>query len=142
MLKYLLILLLLTGSLMGCESMQRSPAMTQLVVNQVIGRYIQTADDWPEKALRVERVLTSVQDAASGELVTVTVLKQVVLDHIGSSDLTPVDSQLAIDATGLVGFELERLVGDGVLDPDDTVTVRQFLAWAIQATKPYQRLAP
>lgn len=142
MLKYILTLLLLTGSLMGCESMQRSPALTQLVVNQVIGRYIQTADDWPEKAMRVERVLASVQDAASGELVTVTVLKQVVLDHIGSSDLTPVDAQLATDATGLVGFELERLVGDGVLDPDDTVTVRQFLTWSIQATKPYQRLAP
>jgi hypothetical protein len=109
----------------------------KLVARQAVARYIQEHGPGAafDRATRVKRVAEGVLSVLEGDTeVTVTALKAAALAAIPSTyTLTPADQLLARDLIDALGALITKYVGEGKLDPQKTVVVRDALVWIVDA---------
>jgi hypothetical protein len=109
--------------------------VVRMAVRRGVSDYI--AQHGPTKAVdraaRVKAVLDDLVAAANGEQsVTLAALKSVALNAI-SAELTPLEQQDARDVIELVALAIQGYIGQGTLNPEALVKVRDVLAWISQA---------
>jgi hypothetical protein len=109
----------------------------KLIARQAVARYIQERGPGAafDRATRVKRVAEGVLSVLEGDTeVTVVALQAAALAAIPSTyTLTPADQMLAKDLIDALGALIRQYVGDGTLDPEKTVVVRDALVWIVDA---------
>lgn len=117
------------ASISGCATLRDNPDATELVVSQVVTRYIDEAAPSARatRAQRIHDVVTEVEKFASGESVTIAQFAALALSAI-PNDLSVPDRALATSVVNLLSRALSQRIGDGLLKPEDLVTVKQVLA--------------
>lgn len=132
------ILIGLLMMLTGCAAIEQNPMTARLIVEQATMRYVQSQADWPATAARVLRAAEAVQQAASGESLTLAQLRSIALDAAGLDALTPADRALAVALIDTVAMVVEERIGNGVLDGlDHLTTFREIAGWAVSAARTY-----
>lgn len=124
----------------GSLSLNTGSASTKLVVQVATMKYIEREDLPAERAARAAEITRGV-DAVSVMLdmegVTVADLKAKALERIAAADLEASDKLALTALVDMINVELDEEVGDGVISPDQRVTVNAVLSWVKQAASFY-----
>lgn len=136
--------LLTLATLTGCKTFDTSRAdptavqAAKLAVQYGTMRYIGhfPESDRAPRALRVRQIVSDVQAGLTGQTVSLTVVKQLVMQRL-PADLKPED-QFAVNALlDLVMAELQARVGDGLLNENQLLQVGLVASWIVEATRFY-----
>lgn len=121
------VLTMLTAAvfLSGCATMEDNPTLTRAVFEYATLKVI---DGDAERADRVVDLMDDLMVLASGES-TVELLDERLREQINWSSLSPADTILVNAVLEEVRMELDRQVGDGLLDPDQQLRVIEVLTW-------------
>lgn len=87
------------------------------------------------KATEILAVVDQVDKLASGDLMTVDALRAYVATNI--HDLSPADRMLAGVLIDTAAQALKEKIGDGVIDPEKLVKVREVLSWVREGAISY-----
>jgi hypothetical protein len=122
-------------SLQACKSSEK--LATRVAIQYAVGKYIerQTPAARVEKAQRIFAAVATIEELAGSDSTTVDALRAYIaqrLDHLSPADRLAVGT--IIDLASEV---LKERVGDGVLDGDKLVKVREVLAWVSEAASAY-----
>lgn len=123
-------------SVSGCKDSERVAA--RVAVSYSVGKLIEKQEPGEARAAKARAILAvadKVDELASGESVTVDFLRAYVaqrLDH-----LSPADRMLAGVLIDEATRALKEKIGDGVLDPDKLVKVREVLSWVREGAIAY-----
>jgi hypothetical protein len=124
----------------GCETLEKSPGTASLVVQYATAKVIEAGKTTEERAERAARIKAIAADAKTwfdGDDVTVGVLQAAAQARIAKLDLSPADRMLANGLVQVVVEELQKKVGEGVLSPEQKLTVSQVLGWIAGAADLY-----
>jgi hypothetical protein len=150
MMKHLILAALAAVALTGCstpkDSLATNPALTEagkIVVRMAIRRGVSDyiASHGPSstlaRAVRIKAVLDDVVLAINGDPSTpLAALKAVAYSKI-SPELTPLEQQEARDVIDLVATVIDGYIGQGTLNGDAIVKVKDALDWIAQAAALY-----
>lgn len=128
------------ASLMACATMRDHSAAVELVVSQGIMRYIEHAPEGMRaaRASDVIQVAEKLRAVASNDIVSVTELAALAAASL-RDDLSPADRSLALSVINVTAQELKLKLGEGVLKPEDTASVRSLLDSIAGAAALYTR---
>jgi hypothetical protein len=105
-----------------------NPHTADLVISQSIARYIESSDDQPATAARVEAtVATAINYLDGNPTATLDQLLQVVNDSINWDSLSISDRILVQDLIGLVQVQLVDIQVSGELSEDEKIGIRSML---------------
>jgi hypothetical protein len=124
----------------GCETLEKSPNTASLVVQYATAKVIEagkTADERSARAVRIKSIATEAKTWFDGDDVTVGLLQAAAQARLAKLNLGPADLLLANGLVGVVVEELQKKVGEGVLSPEQKMTVSQVLAWIVGAADLY-----
>ena len=135
-----LVLSMMAGVLFltGCATLQGFLAATenpilQRTVQYGVVRYLAANPDQQPEAQRVIDEVRKVVDRPA--MVTVFELEQVAIEAIPWDKMDPAGQFLLMGLVADIGYYVRQQVGDGMLDEDDKVRVRDFLYWIEQAVR-------
>lgn len=112
------------------EQVEKSPMTAQLVTDQITLRFIAGSDDPVARAERVRAVVAKVRSHVSGtESYSIAALDQVVREQINWQSLSVADQALLDYALSKARSSLADLIGEGVVDPEQSETVDTLLTW-------------
>lgn len=127
----------LAVSLAACGLTPTQEAGVEIVV-KVAAREVIKRGASPSAQIRKAQNIKSVVDAAvviaSGDVVTVELLRAAVDKEIAKLALTPADQATAADFVSAVVQIVADRVGDGTLQSDRLIEVVKFLEWISEAT--------
>lgn len=134
----LVLAMALGAMLCACSFLKSEPVTAQLVVRAVTAQAIESADNPQHLARRIVEIggnaLVIVQVDAQA---TVDMIADAVIAKIQYQTLTPADRD-AVDLLLIaIETELRERVGDGVIDPDERLLVRDVITWVIQSAARY-----
>lgn len=123
----------------GCASLstgnsQQSKIVVQLGTMKAIEA---DKDHAGERALKVREIAKEAKTFLDGNDVSVSMLAGAVSARLAGIDLAPSDRVLAAALVDAVVSEIDVRVGEGLLSPDERMTVSQVLDWVIDATEFY-----
>ena len=133
--KRLLILALAAIITAGCavvETLEKSPIAAELITNQLTLRLISGADDPVARAVKIREKVALIQSGL-GEHYTLVQLESGVRESIDWQDYSLADQELLNFAITKAGETIKKLIGEGVIDPEDQVTVDTLFRWIDQA---------
>lgn len=125
---------LAAAALAACMTLHDNPVIAQAGVQVASARFVRSAGDAEHQAKRKERVKAiagEIQSLARNQMATVDFLHTAVNQRL-PADLNPEDRVLVELLISAVVQELQKRVGDGVLDPERLMQLDQVLAWIIQ----------
>lgn len=127
-LKFAASYVLLVAALTGCAALSEHSAAVALIVGQATGRYIESypRERRAEVAARVTRIASDIEAVASGKPVTIAELAALAVAAI-PSNLEPSDRALAMAIIQVAAQELQNKIGENVLTPEQTVTVKEVV---------------
>lgn len=120
-------------ALSGCAVLDRveeSPMTSQLITDQITLRFIAGSDDPVARAERVRAVVAKVRSHLSGtESYSIAALDEAVRAQINWQSLSVADQALLDYALSKARASLADLIGEGVVDPEQTERVDTLLTW-------------
>jgi hypothetical protein len=132
----LTIALLLTALMVtGCsvlDKIEESPVTSEIITNQLTLRFIADADDPVERAQNMRDTLTRIQSSTEGAY-TLIELESRVREEIDWTKYNLADQELLNFGLTKAREVISDLVGEGVLDPEERVTVDTLFRWIDQA---------
>lgn len=138
MIKKLLIGCAMLAMVMGCtffQNVDQSKLVVQIATMKVIEA--QGSAHYQERAANVIKIGTDAKTWLDTNGVTLGFLRAAVEARIAKLNLAPSDQLLAGVLVDAAIAELQKKVGDGVIDPQKLYYVNQVLDWAIQAARFY-----
>lgn len=133
--KYLVTTLLTVLLLSGCSVLDRieeSPVTSELITNQLTLRFIAAADDPVERAQKLRGTLTRIQSGLEGTF-TLSELDMKVREEIDWTKYSLADQELLNYGLTKARDTIEKLIGEGKIDPDERVTIDTLFRWVDQA---------
>ena len=115
--------------LAGCallQTVEDSPMVAQLTVQQATLRVI---DEDPAKAMRALEITQNVREMISVDSVTVALLDDFIRVQIDWSKLSLADAQLLMMLLEELKVRLAERMGDGLLTPDQKVSIDRVIDW-------------
>jgi chorismate mutase len=116
----------------GCGSMGSLTGNhgAKLAVQYAVYKYTQGE---PERAARVREVVNEASELLERDVsVTVPALKAAIIKQVDLTKLDPADQFLALGVIDAVAFELAERVGDGKLNSEKLLRVKQVLEWVLE----------
>lgn len=138
MIKRLLIGVVMLTMVTGCtifQNVDQSKLIVQVATMKVIEA--QGPAHYQERATNVIRIGTEAKTWLDTNGVTLAFLRAAVEARIAKLNLAPSDQLLAGVLVDAAIAELQKKVGDGVIDPQKLYYVNQVLDWAMQAARFY-----
>jgi hypothetical protein len=126
--------LVLAFSLTACQTVESKPMAARLAVTVATLKVIEA--DKTDQAARAQRVAAVARDAQKlldGEQVTLGAIQAAVKARLDSSELSPSDRILADTLVVMISDELRARIGDGLLSPEQRLTVSTVLDWVAVA---------
>jgi len=123
---------------MGCtffQNVDQSKLVVQIATMKVIEA--RGSAHYQERAANVIKIGTDAKTWLDTNGVTLGFLRAAVEARIAKLNLAPSDQLLAGVLVDAAIAELQKKVGDGVIDPQKLYYVNQVLDWAIQAARFY-----
>jgi hypothetical protein len=124
----------------GCsvlDKIEESPMTAQLVTNQLTLRFIAGADDPIERATKLREKLADIETKLPGEY-TLLELDSVVRAEIDWQKYSLADQELLNFALTKARNVILDLVGEGLINPEDKVTIDTLFRWIDQAAQRVQ----
>jgi hypothetical protein len=121
--------------LTGCavlETVEQNPMVAQLTVQQATLRVI---DEDPDKAMRALEITRDVREMISVDSVTVALLDDFIRVQIDWSKLSLADAQLLMMLLEQLKVELAKRMGEGVLSPEQKVSIDRVIDWVEDSAK-------
>lgn len=117
------------STLNGCATVKENSAVVELLVSQAAIRYIEAEkpSNRVARAIEVIQYVELLDRFASDEAVTIDTLTSLAMQNL-SPNLSVADRQLALSVINIGSNELRKRIGEGILSPDDRVSVRGVLA--------------
>lgn len=111
--------------LTGCGTLQSNPAAWQLGVTYAIQRYVyeKPADQQEATRERIRRVAGDLKSLASGDAVTLPLLRQALAVQLDRAELAPPDRALLEGLADVVVAELGKRIGNGIIPADQVFQV-------------------
>ena len=122
-------------ALSGCavlDKIEESPMTAELITNQITLRLIAGADDPVARAVKVREKAAMIHEGLGNEY-TLVELESSVRDQVDWQDYSAADQELLNFAITKAGQAIKELIGDGVVDPQERVTVDTLFRWIDQA---------
>lgn len=119
----------------GCVSSNPQSHETDLIIKTSV-QYasIKYLSDYQDQIAEAKRLVDGIETTLTeNPEVTLTHLETVVYDSIPWQDMKPEDKLLLSTLLGEIKYQVGLKVGEGVLDENDMVFARSFLAWIRQA---------
>jgi len=138
--KNLLVMITAVFLLMGCsviDKIEESPMTSELVTNQLTLRFIAGADDPIERATKLREKLADIETKLPGEY-TLLELDSVVRAEIDWQKYSLADQELLNFALTKARNVILDLVGEGLINPEDKVTIDTLFRWIDQAAQRVQ----
>ena len=138
--KNLLVMITAVFLLMGCsviDKIEESPMTSELITNQLTLRFIAGADDPIERATKLREKLADIETKLPGEY-TLLELDSVVRAEIDWQKYSLADQELLNFALTKARNVILDLVGEGVINPEDKVTIDTLFRWIDQAAQRVQ----
>lgn len=123
---------ILLSTLSGCAVLEGNPATARFAVQYATLKVIKD-DHW--KAARVVQIVTQAAELLDESSATIALLEAAVRSSIDWDKLDAADTLLADNLIIAVKFELEKRVGDSLLDPEKTFAIKMVLSWIIEAAE-------
>lgn len=127
------LLMLAIALVAGCgalEKIETAPMTSRLVTDQITLRFIAGANDPVERAEGVRAVIDKIRGRVNGEKsYTLAEINQAVQDAISWDSLSLADQNLLRFGLGNARVALAKLIGEGVVDPDERQTIGMLLTW-------------
>lgn len=121
------------------DRVQESELRAQILVSQTTLRVIEAADDPIQRRDRIRELIAQGQEYVDSEAqATIVDLDERARQEIRWQRLGVADQELINLVLIRAREELERAVGDGVLDADQRLQVAKVLTWADQAAQRIQ----
>lgn len=114
------------------EKIESSPMASELITNQLTLRFIVGSDDPVNRAKALREKLTTIQSSAGTEY-TLAELETVVRESINWQKYSLADQELLNFGITKAGSVIQELVGEGVINPEDKVTIDTLFKWIDQA---------
>lgn len=127
--KRLVVVFVLSVFLCGCGTFQSNPAAWQLAVTYSISRYVyeKPADQQEAVKARIRAVAADLKALATGDAVTLPLLRQALTVQLDRANLIPPDRALLEGLADVIVAELGKRVGGGLIKPDQLYEVVQVL---------------
>jgi hypothetical protein len=132
--------IVLCAILSGCAGtsafLNDHEVLAQAGVQYATAKFVRSAGDVDQQAsrkARIRAVAGEVRTLAAGQSATITLLQAAVMAKL-PADMLPEDRVLVNLLIAAVVQELQKRVGDGVLDPDQQLLVAKVLDWVEQGT--------
>lgn len=112
----------------------------KLVVQVATMKYIEREDLPAERAARAAKITRGADEVSvmlDMEGVTVADLRAKALERIAAADLEVSDKLVLTALVDMINDELDEEIGDGVISPDQRVTVNVVFSWVKQAASFY-----
>jgi len=138
--KNLLVMITAVFLLMGCsviDKIEESPMTSELITNQLTLRFIAGADDPIERATKLREKLADIETKLPGEY-TLLELDSVVRAEIDWQKYSLADQELLNFALTKARNVIFDLVGEGLINPEDKVTIDTLFRWIDQAAQRVQ----
>lgn len=120
----------------GCSTIENNPNTARLAVGYATLKLLENSAPTVREARRVKinQIATEAKALVTGESVPLSLLESVVRSKIDFTKLSPADAYLADALIAAVMQELQNRVGEGLLDPKQSLVVASVLDWVIEAT--------
>lgn len=128
---------LLVFCLGACAWMKDNPQTAKLVVQAATMRVIEGGDDYRARATRVMVIAGEASSLVGGQELTLPALHQAILERLAGENLNPSDQLLANALIDAVHAELQKRIGEGVLNPEQAIQVNEVLKWIVEACQIY-----
>lgn len=126
--------LALAAGLVACQSIQTERTSARLAVTVATLKVIEAdKDNQVERAAKVATIARDAQKLLDGDDVTLTALQTAVKTRLDAAELAPSDRLLADALVAMLADELRARLGDGLLNPEQRVTVSTVLDWVAVA---------
>lgn len=121
--------ILLFVALCGCGTLQSNPTAWQLGVTYALQRYIyeKPADQQESTKARIRAITADLKALASGDAVTLPLLRQALTVQLDKANLIPPDRALLEGLADVIVAELGKRIGTGVIPADQVFEVIQVL---------------
>lgn len=124
----------------GCTTPLKSDPAKETAVKiftqYAVAKYLEDSGSDFARAKRADNIRAVGGDllqVASGDEVTLPFLKMKAATEIAKLTESPADRLLAMNLLDVIVAELSARIGDGLLQPDQLVTVRSVIQWAVDA---------
>jgi|SRR3970040_1030734 len=119
------------GDSSGVSIGPREEVILNLVVRQAVVRALANK---PDRAVRAKQIIAQARAVVSGDLdATVALAVEALRSAIKWDNLSPADKVLIEDVLALVKLEVEKHVGNGVLNPEQRTLIVKLLQSAEEA---------
>lgn len=122
----------------GCVSSQPSPFVVDVAITTATTYYIDQASDKLETARSVRRVATTALELAENRDLTVSEIRELIVEEIVWDSLEVHQQVLARSLINTIAMRLEEKVESGELTETDTVDKYHLLSVVIAATHYYE----
>lgn len=121
----LITVLFLCAVLSGCGTFQANEAAWHLGIQYAIQRYVyeKPADKQEATKARIRSIAGDLKALASGDAVTLPLLRQALTVQLDKADLIPPDRALLEGVADVVVAELGKRIGDGIIPADQVFEV-------------------
>jgi hypothetical protein len=123
--------------LTACATLKDNELLAQAGVQYASAKFVRAAGDEPAQTARAERirvVAAELRKVVGTEAVSVPALQAAVQKYI-PADLEPEDRILVNLLVAAVVQELEKRIGDQLLQPDQLLVVDAVLRWVDEGTQ-------
>lgn len=112
----------------------QSPAV-RLATQYAVAKYAEQipATEKAERLDNIRRIAQAISDTASGEAVTIPLLKATAYTELEKLHLSQADTMLARGLVDWLADELAHRIGEGLLDPTQLTSVSAVLRWVVEA---------
>jgi hypothetical protein len=126
-------------ALTGCASipLNTESVATKLVVQAATMKFIERGDAWPARAAAISAEVAQARVLVDFDGVTLADIQTAVIRRLQDQGLPPSDMVLAMAVVELASADLNTKIGEGVLSPEQRVTVNTVLSWVDQAASFY-----
>jgi hypothetical protein len=109
----------------GCGTFQTNEAAWRLGVTYAIQRYVyeKPADAQEATKARIRSIAGDLKALASGDAVTLPLLRQALAVQLDKAELIPPDRALLEGVADIVVAELGKRIGDGIIPADQVFEV-------------------
>jgi len=132
----LMVVLLATGCSV-LESIEDSPMASELITSQLTLRFIAGADDPVARAAKLRETLADIKGGMT-ERYTLLELDEAVRAKINWQDYNLADQELLNFALTKARASITDLIGEGVIQSDETATIDTLFRWVDQAAQRVQ----
>jgi len=130
-------ILLLALCLGACAWMKDNPQTAKLIIQVATMKVIEGGGDKVTRAQRVSVIVGDAKSLLGGEQLSLPALRQAITFRLANEDLTPSDQLLADALVDAVDAELQKRIGEGLLNPEQVIQVKDVLDWITEAAQVY-----